>query len=130
MRITDIEKSFIHFPTPQSGNSWRVNIQSILNSKNNTFYLLKECRSETINEKPYTSKRSAYEFLSIVESEKTACLMSYFNPSFVWLACGGSNGLNERKLRILQGRKVVLFPDHSKYEDWTEKANSLNKNLL
>jgi|TARA_B100000959_G_scaffold237665_1_gene257103 IS1 family transposase len=70
MRITDIEKSFIHFPTPQSGNSWRVNIQSILNSKNNTFYLLKECRSETINEKPYTSKRSAYEFLSIVESEK------------------------------------------------------------
>jgi len=67
--------------------------------------------------------------IAIVESEKTACLMSYFNPSSVWLACGGSNGLNERKLRILQGRKVVLFPDHSKYEDWTEKAKSLNRNL-
>jgi|TARA_R100000501_G_C2597010_1_gene95228 hypothetical protein len=67
--------------------------------------------------------------IAIVESEKTACLMSYFHPSFTWLACGGSNGVHERKLRELRGRKVILFPDHNKYDEWLEKANSMNKNL-
>ena len=67
--------------------------------------------------------------IAIVESEKTACLMSSILPSFTWLACGGSNGLNERKLRMLKGRNVMLFPDHNKYDEWLEKANSMNKNL-
>ena len=67
--------------------------------------------------------------IAIVESEKTACLMSSFLPTFTWLACGGSNGLNERKLRVLRARNVMLFPDHNKYEEWVEKAKSLNKNL-
>tara|TARA_A100001015_G_scaffold118569_1_gene131500 strand:- start:123 stop:1010 length:888 start_codon:yes stop_codon:yes gene_type:complete len=62
--------------------------------------------------------------IAVVESEKTACIMSVCNPSFIWLACGGSNGITEEKVKILIGRdNVVLFPDEGKYKHWKEIAH-------
>ena len=63
--------------------------------------------------------------IHIVESEKTAVLMSYFNPSVMWLASGGSNGLQSYKFEALKGRNVCLFPDQGKYELWNTKMNQL-----
>lgn len=61
--------------------------------------------------------------VAIVESEKTAALMSAFYPKDIWLACGGSQGLkNEDKCKVLKGRDVVLIPDHGQFWNWKATA--------
>ena len=54
--------------------------------------------------------------IAIVESEKRACLMSVFNPNYLWIACGGSNGLSSHKLDYIKYREIHLFPDEGKYK--------------
>ena len=71
--------------------------------------------------------------VAIVESEKTAIIASVYLPKFIWLAAGNKTGLTDEKCKVLQGRKVVLYPDLSKPEDkisafelWTQKAKELS----
>lgn len=61
--------------------------------------------------------------VALVESEKTAVIMSRFLPEYVWLATGGSQGIksNER-LTVLSGRKVLLIPDNGQYYAWKRAA--------
>jgi hypothetical protein len=71
-----------------------------------------------LNEFP--SKRVA-----IVESEKTACLMSQIFTDFIWLATGGSNGAKWREAsvyKVLYGRDVVLFPDLGQFDKWNAQS--------
>ena len=63
--------------------------------------------------------------IGIVESEKTACLMSYFHPYYTWLACGGSNGLKAEKFMAFKYKDIHLFPDHEKFDLWNEKMLEL-----
>ena len=63
--------------------------------------------------------------IHIVESEKTAIVMTFFFPHIIWLASGGSNGLQSFKFEALRGRNVCLFPDHSKYELWNNQMERL-----
>lgn len=63
--------------------------------------------------------------VAIVESEKTAMIMSEIMPDFIWLASGGSDGLTDSKCAVLAGRDVILFPDTGKYEEWVRRADSL-----
>lgn len=61
--------------------------------------------------------------VAIVESEKTALLMSAIRPEYVWLATGGSCGLqNPEKTDVLDGREVTLFPDNGMYLKWRQIA--------
>ena len=61
--------------------------------------------------------------VAIVESEKTALLMSAIRPEYVWLATGGSCGLqNPEKTKVLEGRNVTLFPDNGMYLKWRQIA--------
>ena len=72
--------------------------------------------------------------VTIVESEKTAIIASVYFPKFIWLACGGKEGLNAEKCKILAGRQVILYPDLSKpqpdkptaFELWRSKAKELS----
>ncbi len=57
----------------------------------------------------------------IVESEKTALIMAAHQPEYLWLATCGSGGLSPEKLKCLQGRRVILFPDSGCYEKWTHQ---------
>ena len=63
--------------------------------------------------------------IHIVESEKTAVIMSYFHPQIIWLASGGSTGLQSYKFEALKGRTICLFPDQGKYELWNEQMERL-----
>lgn len=47
----------------------------------------------------------------VVESEKSAIILSVLYPDCVWLATGGLGELQPDKFRPLRGCKVVLFPD-------------------
>jgi len=61
--------------------------------------------------------------VAIVESEKTAALMSAFYPRNIWLACGGAQGLkNDEKCKALRKRKVILIPDNGQYFNWKATA--------
>lgn len=60
----------------------------------------------------------------IVESEKTAALMSSISDGWIWLASGGAQGLkNEDKNKALEGRDVWLMPDNGQYWNWREIAD-------
>lgn len=61
--------------------------------------------------------------VAIAESEKTALVMSVVAPAYTWLASGGSQGLSDAKCKVLQGRKVRLFPDNLMYFKWLGIAN-------
>jgi hypothetical protein len=63
--------------------------------------------------------------VAIVESEKTAIVASCYLPECVWLACGGSEGLNPAKCECLKGRTVLLYPDVGMYDYWCKKAEQL-----
>ncbi|NVN96884.1 hypothetical protein HXX01_01415 [Candidatus Nomurabacteria bacterium] len=68
--------------------------------------------------------------VSIVESEKTALIASIYFPHFVWIATGGKNGCKWTTwdvCKVLKGRKVILWPDISAYEDWLKKASILKQ---
>ena len=48
---------------------------------------------------------------AVVESEKTAVIMSELFPEYLWLASGGLHELTAVKLFPLRGRRIILFPD-------------------
>lgn len=49
--------------------------------------------------------------IAIVESEKSALIMSIVKPEFLWMACGSLNNFNETFLEPLRGRLIIGFPD-------------------
>jgi hypothetical protein len=65
----------------------------------------------------------------IVESEKTALIMSVLMSDFVWLATGGKQNfkLIEQAVPLLKGRHVTLFPDLGAFDDWSNKIKELSK---
>jgi len=70
---------------------------------------------------------SPYKPVAIAESEKTAIIASTLMPAFVWLASGSLEGLTINKCKVLQGRRVVLFPDVNAYSKWKLKAAELQR---
>ena len=68
--MIDIRKSFIHFINSK-GFRWRTNIETVLSTENKNIYLVKECRSEAISQRPFFDHKGRYEFLGIVDNNKT-----------------------------------------------------------
>ena len=60
----------------------------------------------------------------LVESEKTAVIMSRIYPDHLWLATGGSQGIkSDERLAPLHGRMVLLVPDNGQYWNWKRVAD-------
>ena len=64
--------------------------------------------------------------IAIVESEKTAIVMSIFLPDYIWIATGSKQNLKLELLKPIKKRNIVLFPDKGEYDNWLKKANELN----
>ena len=66
--------------------------------------------------------------IAVVEAEKTAVIMSEVKPEYIWMATGGKTELNVAKLRPLEGRRIILFPDTDAdgqtYRDWYDVAEA------
>ncbi len=64
--------------------------------------------------------------IAIVESEKTAVILSAHYPQYTWLASGGLGEVQVEKFRPLQGRRIILFPDTDPegkaYQHWYQAA--------
>ncbi|MBL7837624.1 MAG: hypothetical protein JNM67_08915 [Bacteroidetes bacterium] len=67
--------------------------------------------------------------VAIVESEKTAILMTIYMSEYVWIASGSLVNISVEKCKVLKHRKVVLFPDLNGYDKWNEKAIELREKL-
>lgn len=65
--------------------------------------------------------------IAIVESEKTAIIMSIFLPQFIWIATGSKSGFKFELLKPLKKRKCIAFPDKGEFENWNKKATDLNQ---
>lgn len=55
--------------------------------------------------------RKSEKPIAIVESEKTACVMSHYYPKYLWMATGSLTGLNRKKLLPIKNRRIILYPD-------------------
>lgn len=64
--------------------------------------------------------------IGLVESEKTAVLMSLFKPKYIWMATGSKSGFKYELLKPIQRYRIIAFPDKSEYNDWLIKAKQLN----
>lgn len=84
-------------------------------------FILKQCLFglHLINE-------SNQKTIALVESEKTAVIMSIFKPQYTWLATGSKSGLKYEFLKPIKNYNIVAFPDKSEYSDWLIKATELN----
>ena len=69
---------------------------------------------------------SLQKTIAIVESEKTAIIMSLFKPEYIWLSTGGKGFFKYDMLLLIKQFKIVAFPDKGEYKDWLNKATELN----
>ena len=74
-------------------------------------------------------KHRPQDRIGIVESEKTAILMSVIVPDMVWLATGSKQNLKPQLLSPLRGRELILYPDRGEYLDWKAKSEELREKV-
>lgn len=65
--------------------------------------------------------------VAIVESEKTAIIMSIEFPNFTWMSTGTMSGFKQEYLAPLKGTDIVAFPDKGGYAQWQKTAEKLNE---
>ena len=69
--------------------------------------------------------------IAVVEAEKTAFIMSEHYPDYLWLAAGGLFELTAKKLILLRGYRIVLFPDtdpdRKAYTRWYQVAQEAHR---
>jgi hypothetical protein len=64
--------------------------------------------------------------IAIVESEKTAIVMSILLPHYIWLATGSKGNFKFEMLKPIKKRNIVSFPDKGEYNNWLNKSIELN----
>ncbi|MEI7897707.1 MAG: DUF6371 domain-containing protein [bacterium] len=84
-------------------------------------------------------RRFPHNPVALVEAPKTALIATlYFGfpdnqDDLIWLAVYNLSSLKIEKCRVLQGRKVILFPDLSKeghaFQKWSHRAQEFNEAL-
>lgn len=63
--------------------------------------------------------------VGMVESQKSAVILSITYPNMVWLATAGMTNFNERLLAPIYDRNVVCYPDVNGVQEWTQRAKDL-----
>ena len=64
--------------------------------------------------------------IAIVESEKTAIIMSLEFPNYTWMSTGSLQGFKYEYLSPLKGKNIIAFPDKGGYDKWKKTADDLN----
>ena len=65
--------------------------------------------------------------VGIVESEKTAVVLSLSLPHITWMATVSLLGFKDALLKPLKNNDIVAFPDNGGYDNWKQQASKLNK---
>lgn len=67
----------------------------------------------------------ANKAVAIVESEKTAIVMTAIAPQSLWMATGSLGCLNHTMVTALRFRKIILYPDLGGYAKWKSKMHAI-----
>ena len=67
--------------------------------------------------------------VALCESEKTAILMSVYQPEFIWVACGGSEMIKEPKRLAELKRLDKVFPDNGQFEKWEQQTKIFSRQM-
>ena len=132
-RIKEGKKSYpqyLHNLNYQTDGYWHCDFRDFDIDENGNEVLipfkLKLClfgHNQVVNEKHKT--------VCLVESEKTAVIMSIVLPEFIWVASGGMHLIQNYKFLFFTGRKCLVFPDLSEddkvYKYWYEKLSGYNR---
>ncbi|WP_034061489.1 DUF6371 domain-containing protein [Lacinutrix jangbogonensis] len=73
------------------------------------------------------TKQENYKIICIVESEKTAIIMSIIYPSNIWMATGSKSNFKEELLTPIKHRKIIVYPDKSEFDKWNTVSLELEK---
>ena len=65
--------------------------------------------------------------IAIVESEKTAIIMSIYKPEYLWLSTGQVGCFNYKYLKPIRNYKIIAYPDKKEFQKWQSKAVELNQ---
>ncbi|MDX1349752.1 MAG: DUF6371 domain-containing protein [Putridiphycobacter sp.] len=87
-------------------------------------YKLKQC---LFGEHQVNHFEKCNKKIAIVESEKSAIIMSIIFPKYLWLACGAKDEIKLSKLLVIKSRDIILYPDKSCFNHWQSKADELNE---
>ena len=63
--------------------------------------------------------------VGIVESQKSAVILSVIYPNLIWLATAGMTNFNARLLAPIYDRNVIAYPDVNGVQVWTQRAKDL-----
>lgn len=66
----------------------------------------------------------------IVESEKSAIILSLAYPDRLWIAVGSMQNLTPERFIPYRGRKVTIYPDRDGISAWSDKAKVLAKDYV
>jgi len=117
---------FLHNLIYTNDNGIRYDLNDYDDDDNIIPFKLKLClfgHHQIINEKK--------KVICLVESEKTAVIMSIVLPEYIWVASGGKTLIQDYKFLFFAGRKCLAFPDLSLddnvYQYWIKKLSYYNK---
>ena len=71
-------------------------------------------------------KEDYQKTIAIVESEKTAIVMSILLPQYIWLATGNKGNFKFEMLKPIKKRNIVSYPDKGEYINWLNVSTELN----
>jgi transcription elongation factor Elf1 len=74
--------------------------------------------------------RDINKLVAIVEAEKSAIIASLCFPEFVWLAIGSKQSLKVEKIKRLDNRQILLYPDADGFELWQTIATDARRQGL
>ncbi len=123
-------------PTNKKFSNWlspsgrRAEPSPILDSEiNNSSDSSNSCSGKT----SVSSVKSVFdkEGVCIVESEKSAVILSEMFPDFIWLSCGGLQSFKPQLLAPLVNYKVIVFPDTDPtgdaFRQWSQVATEAQR---
>ncbi len=96
-------------------------VHSILQKQSTQKYYLNQCLFGLHQ----LNTNGTSKVIAIVESEKTAILMTAFMPQYIWMATGGLSNLSLDKFEPLRYRKLILYPDLNAFDKWQDKIQDL-----
>ena len=65
--------------------------------------------------------------VGVVESEKTATVMSLFIPNTTWMATGSKQNFKLAFMQPLKTENIIVYPDKGEFSDWNKKTLQLQK---
>lgn len=65
------------------------------------------------------------DIVCLTEGEKSAVIAAMVFPQFVWVSCGGKQGITPERCKPLAGRNVIVYADADAVSEWSEKIKKL-----